>query len=277
MTAAEAAPRGSVPLRGRGVVALDRILLVGGVAGLLGAVGLLQRLLRGRSLRQHLARHVADVLLLLCLLLALLQLVTDLSLLHGLLELRGRRRRLLRKAGERREQHAHGTGKCQVSTRPLRDDARHRHVDSAIMGNVLQGRHVRMKFPFRYGFVALLALVAGCATQPATPIGQAPAARPDPVLLVSIDGFRADYFDRGLTPTLAKLAQTGVHAAAMQPSFPSLTFPNHYTLVTGLYPEHHGIVGNSFYDPSRKERYTFTDPKSAGDGSWYGGTPLWSL
>jgi len=63
----------------------------------------------------------------------------------------------------------------------------------------------------------------------------------------------------------------------MIPAYPSLTFPNHYTLVTGLYPEHHGIVGNQFYDPARKERYTYTDPKTATDGSWYGGTPLWSL
>jgi alkaline phosphatase D len=56
-----------------------------------------------------------------------------------------------------------------------------------------------------------------------------------------------------------------------------LTFPNHYTLVTGLYPEHHGIVANSFYDPARKERYSFNNPATNSDGSWYGGTPLWVL
>jgi predicted AlkP superfamily pyrophosphatase or phosphodiesterase len=56
-----------------------------------------------------------------------------------------------------------------------------------------------------------------------------------------------------------------------------VTFPNHYTLVTGLYPEHHGIVAMSFYDPQRKERYAFNDPKTVADGSWYRGVPLWSL
>ena len=63
----------------------------------------------------------------------------------------------------------------------------------------------------------------------------------------------------------------------MVPSFPSLTFPNHYTIVTGLYPDHHGIVANNFYDPARKEKFSFADPKTNADGSWYGGTPLWAL
>ena len=81
----------------------------------------------------------------------------------------------------------------------------------------------------------------------------------DLVILVSIDGFRADYLDRGITPTLSRLANSGARATAMEPAFPSVTFPNHYTLVTGLYPEHHGIVGNSFYDPQRKEQYTYAD------------------
>jgi alkaline phosphatase D len=58
---------------------------------------------------------------------------------------------------------------------------------------------------------------------------------------------------------------------------PSITFPNHYTIVTGLYPEHHGIVANSFYDPQRKEIYSYHDAESVADGSWYGGTPLWVL
>lgn len=98
------------------------------------------------------------------------------------------------------------------------------------------------------------------------------------VVLVSLDGFRYDYAKKyGATHLLGIAARGASVPDGMIPAYPSLTFPNHYTLVTGLYPEHHGIVGNSFYDPSRKERYTFTDPKSAGDGSWYGGTPLWSL
>jgi predicted AlkP superfamily pyrophosphatase or phosphodiesterase len=73
-------------------------------------------------------------------------------------------------------------------------------------------------------------------------------AKPDLAILVSIDGFRADYMDRGVTPSLAALARDGV-LGSMRPSFPSLTFPNHYTLVTGLYPDHHGIVDNTMNDP----------------------------
>lgn len=98
------------------------------------------------------------------------------------------------------------------------------------------------------------------------------------VVLVSLDGFRYDYARKyGATHLLAIAARGASVPEGMIPAYPSLTFPNHYTLVTGLYPEHHGIVGNQFYDPARKERYSFTDPKSSGDGSWYGGTPLWSL
>lgn len=102
-------------LRGRGVVAPDRILLACCGIGLLRAIGLLQRLLRGRTLRQRLAGDVADVALLLCLLLAFLQLVTDLPLLHGLLEARSRRWRLLRMARERYNEQTEGAGKCQAS------------------------------------------------------------------------------------------------------------------------------------------------------------------
>ncbi len=63
----------------------------------------------------------------------------------------------------------------------------------------------------------------------------------------------------------------------MLPSYPSLTFPNHFTIVTGLYPEHHGIVANSFLDPARSARYSMYDTQTTNDGSWYGGVPLWSL
>src|SRR5881392_1584004 len=74
--------------------------------------------------------------------------------------------------------------------------------------------------------------------------------KPAPLtVLISIDGFRADYLQRGLTPNIAALAADGVRATAMRPSFPSLTFPNHYTLVTGLRPDHSGIVDNNMEDP----------------------------
>jgi len=98
------------------------------------------------------------------------------------------------------------------------------------------------------------------------------------VVLVSLDGFRYDYTERYHAKHLHALAALGASAPeGMIPIYPSITFPNHYSIVTGLYPEHHGIVAMSFYDPKRKQRYAFNDPSSNGDGSWYGGIPLWSL
>ena len=63
----------------------------------------------------------------------------------------------------------------------------------------------------------------------------------------------------------------------MLPPYPSLTFPQPHQVVTGLYPEHHGIVGNSFRDPARNDTYVYTQSKTNADGTWYSGTPLWSL
>lgn len=98
------------------------------------------------------------------------------------------------------------------------------------------------------------------------------------VVLVSLDGFRWDYPEKYETPNLKRMAAEGATAPqGMIPAFPSLTFPNHYTIVTGLYPGHHGIVANTFYDPARQAMYSYTDSKTNGDGAWYGGVPLWSL
>lgn len=98
------------------------------------------------------------------------------------------------------------------------------------------------------------------------------------VILVSLDGFRYDYAKKYHAEHLLALAAEGASAPeGMLPAYPSITFPNHYTIVTGLYPEHHGIVANNFYDPARKETYSYHDSKAVGDGTWYGGTPLWVL
>lgn len=95
------------------------------------------------------------------------------------------------------------------------------------------------------------------------------------VILVSLDGFKAEYLDRMAVPNLRRMMRRGARAKALVPVFPSLTFPNHYSLVTGLHPGRHGIVSNRFYDPVRKEAYAYTDPKAVADGSWYGGEPIW--
>lgn len=98
------------------------------------------------------------------------------------------------------------------------------------------------------------------------------------VVLVSLDGFRWDYAKRDGAAHLLALGRKGVWAPqGMLPSYPSLTFPNHFTIVTGLYPEHHGLVANSFFDEAKQAKYAFNDPKAVTDGSWYSGVPLWSL
>jgi predicted AlkP superfamily pyrophosphatase or phosphodiesterase len=135
-----------------------------------------------------------------------------------------------------------------------------------------------MKFLFRAVLLATVAFSAGCAVSPAQSPASTPSAAPAapmPLLLISIDGYRADYFDRGLSPTLAMLAQSGVHADAMEPSFPSLTFPNHYTIVTGLRPDHHGIVNNTMTDPELGN-FSLGNREAVADRRWWDeGTPLW--
>jgi len=97
------------------------------------------------------------------------------------------------------------------------------------------------------------------------------------VILISADGFRFDLAEKYHATNLLKLRQQGVAAKYMTPSFPSVTFPNHYTIVTGLYPSHHGLVDNTFYDWPRQATYSMGNKKFVADGTWYGGTPLWVL
>lgn len=97
------------------------------------------------------------------------------------------------------------------------------------------------------------------------------------VIMISIDGFRYDYAEKYNAQNLLRLSGQGVRATAMQPSFPSLTFPNHYTLATGMYPAHHGLVDNHFYDRKRDAIYKVGNREAVEEGTWYGGLPLWVL
>lgn len=106
--------------------------------------------------------------------------------------------------------------------------------------------------------------------------GRDDAPKEDPVvILVSIDGFRADYLHRENTPNLIGLAKAGVRAEYLQTVFPSNTFPSHYTIVTGLYPENHGIVGNTMYDPEVQQSFSLGNRETMHDSVWWQGEPLW--
>lgn len=94
-------------------------------------------------------------------------------------------------------------------------------------------------------------------------------------LLISLDGFRADFLYRDLSPTLSAFANSGLSPRFLIPSFPTATFPNHWTFVTGLYPESHGIVGNQFWDPKLNEEFHNVDPEHSLQRKWWGGEPLW--
>ncbi|MCJ1280877.1 ectonucleotide pyrophosphatase phosphodiesterase [Xylographa opegraphella] len=135
--------------------------------------------------------------------------------------------------------------------------------------------------------VVLCLLVFGAYKRSAKPIAQAAMESlsilsngtskfAPTTILISLDGFRADFLNRGLTPTLNSFVAEGVSPRYMLPSFPSVTFPNHYTLVTGLYPESHGVVGNSFWDTELQEEFFYTDPARSMQPKWWiEGEPIW--
>lgn len=135
---------------------------------------------------------------------------------------------------------------------------------------------------YRSAALGLSFLLAACATAPlsgpiVTPAPQAmpavAAAKPL-VILVSIDGFRPDYMERGLTPVMSDLAAKGA-SGSMRPSFPTVTFPNHYTLVTGLHPDNHGIVGNNMVD-AELGRFSLGNKQAVTDRRWWDqGEPIW--
>lgn len=97
------------------------------------------------------------------------------------------------------------------------------------------------------------------------------------VIMISLDGFRYDYVDRFQPENLLKFISEGTAAKGLIPSFPSKTFPNHYTIATGMLPEHHGLVDNSFYEPLKDQVYSMGSRDIVQDGYWYGGTPIWVL
>ncbi len=118
---------------------------------------------------------------------------------------------------------------------------------------------------------ALVFLLAGPAARAAA------GAEPPPLLLISMDGFRWDYcaLHPAEAPHLRQLAREGVSARELIPVYPSNTFPNHYSIVTGLYPAHHGIVNNDMFDPHFGEFFHYSVEGSARNSKWWGGEPIW--
>ena len=132
---------------------------------------------------------------------------------------------------------------------------------------------MKARFPFPARVVALALIViglAGCATSPAS-------KPPPPLLLISMDGFRWDYcaLHPAETPHLQQLMREGSSARALIPVYPSNTFPNHYSIVTGLYPAHHGIVNNEMFDPGSRAFFHYNRPASVHENQWWGGEPIW--
>jgi predicted AlkP superfamily pyrophosphatase or phosphodiesterase len=151
------------------------------------------------------------------------------------------------------------------------------------------GKHYSIRDWLGLLYVAVVLASSACAVQaPRSPAANTSAGgasasgginRPEHrdkphLILISFDGFRDDYLDRFNLPNFKRMGERGARAA-MIPVFPSLTFPNHYSLVTGLHPERHGIVENTFHDPDRNQTYSIGDQSTVTDGSWYRGEPIW--
>ncbi|MDP1569693.1 MAG: alkaline phosphatase family protein [Vicinamibacterales bacterium] len=119
--------------------------------------------------------------------------------------------------------------------------------------------------------LAGFALLVGAAC--AAPVS--PPTAPSTVILVGLDGWRWDYLDRADAPTLRALAARGVRSEGLVVTFPSKTFPSHYTIVTGLHPEDHGIISNSIEDPAIEGRFTLRGGAIRDDPRWWGGEPIW--
>lgn len=130
------------------------------------------------------------------------------------------------------------------------------------------------RFRWQAGACLALCLLIACSAGSPEPAAQASNRGAPIVVLVSLDGWRWDYLDRAKAPNLRALAARGVKAEAFIPVFPSKTFPVHYTIVTGLYPEHHGITANVISDPTIGQLFTMSSA-TARDPRWWGGEPVW--
>ncbi len=127
----------------------------------------------------------------------------------------------------------------------------------------------------RRHIVGSILLAGALAPIACTPGPVVPESFTPTIILVSLDGFRWDYLERPPMVNLRRLAADGVRAEGVVSAFPTKTFPNHYTMVTGLYPDHHGIVANNMWDPVLQARFGLSIQEAIADGRWWGGEPIW--
>ena len=139
-------------------------------------------------------------------------------------------------------------------------------------------KHIQLIALLAFSFIFQL-VAAQDTTQQITPgrFNSADAQKKPYVILISIDGLRSDFVEKYHAKSLQAYGKSGIIADYMTSVFPSLTFPNHYSIVTGLYPAHHGLVDNTFFDEKANATYTMSNKKMVADPYWYGGTPLWVL
>lgn len=121
----------------------------------------------------------------------------------------------------------------------------------------------------------LILLLVACDKAPGTAGSETADKHQNSLVIISIDGLRHDYLELHSAPMLAELAAGGVRVKQLQPVFPSKTFPNHYSLVTGLHPQKHGIVDNSMYDPEHQRQFAMSMAQEVADGFWWQGEPIW--
>ncbi|MGM0746024.1 MAG: ectonucleotide pyrophosphatase/phosphodiesterase [Bacteroidota bacterium] len=131
---------------------------------------------------------------------------------------------------------------------------------------------MRNRFKLRLLLIALMACLSilfSCGSE------QTRESKGPKLLLVSIDGFHPDYIDTYETPNIDRLTETGVLADYMVPVFPTKTFPNHYSIATGLYTENSGLIANNMVDENINASYSLGNREAVQDARWYEGEPIW--
>ncbi|RXJ50062.1 alkaline phosphatase family protein [Gelidibacter gilvus] len=139
-----------------------------------------------------------------------------------------------------------------------------------------------LKKYFIYGLISVLfsITITSCGSSsslgvPAPTVNSKASQKKPYVLLISLDGFRWDYVEKYKPEHLTDFSKNGVSAASLISTFPSKTFPNHYSIATGMYPDNHGILSNSFYSHKKNTTYNIRNRQIVSDGDFYGGTPIW--